>query len=108
VYPEIKHQHQTTKFALVFTGKELAVLKTLEITSESHSESFCIFSDSRSVLMCLNEKSLTKEHSVLILRIKEKLLALKKYKKDIKLVWIPGHMDIVLNEVTDVSTKDSI
>jgi ribonuclease HI len=58
--------------------------------------------------MCLNERSLTKKHSILILKIKEKLLALKKHKKDIKFVWIPGHMGIVLNEIADASAKESI
>jgi hypothetical protein len=105
---EIRHQHQTTKFVLVFTGEPMAVLKTLEIISESHRESFCICSSSRSVLICLNERSLTKEHSISILKIKEKLLALMKHKKDIKLVWIPAHMGIVLKEVADALAKDSI
>jgi hypothetical protein len=57
--------------------------------------------------MCLNERSLTKEHLILILRIKEKLLALKKHKKkNIKSLWIPAHVDIVLNEIADASAKD--
>jgi hypothetical protein len=41
--------------------------------------------------MCLNKRSLTKKHSILILKIKEKLLALRKLQKDIKFVWIPVH-----------------
>jgi hypothetical protein len=50
-------------------------------------------------LMCLNEKSFTTKLSILILRMKEELLALKKHKKDIKFVWIPAHMSIVLCEM---------
>jgi ribonuclease HI len=55
--------------------------------------------------MYLNERLLTKKHSILILKIKEKLLALRKHKKDIKFVWIPVHTGIVLNEIADVSAK---
>jgi ribonuclease HI len=33
---------------------------------------------------------------------------LKKHKKDIKCVWIPAHMGIVLNEIADVLAKESI
>jgi hypothetical protein len=58
--------------------------------------------------MCLNERLLTKKHSILILKIKEKLLALRKHKKDIKSVWIPAHTGIVLNEIADASAKESI
>jgi ribonuclease HI len=58
--------------------------------------------------MCLNERSLTKEHSVSILKITEKLLALKKYEKDIKFVWIPAHLGIVLIEIADASATESI
>jgi hypothetical protein len=49
-----------------------------------------------------------KKHSILMLKIKEKLLALKKHKKDIKYVWIPAHMGIVLKKTADVSVKESI
>jgi hypothetical protein len=38
----------------------MAILKTLEIISKSQGELFCVCSDSRSVLMGLNERSLTK------------------------------------------------
>jgi hypothetical protein len=82
----------TTKFASVFTGEAMAVLKTLEIISESQGESF--------------ERSLKK--AMLSLKIKEELLALKKHKKDIKFVWIPTHMGIVLNEIANASAKESI
>jgi hypothetical protein len=53
------------------------------------------------VLICLNERSLSKKHSVLILKVKEKLLALKEHEKDIKCVWIPCKM-------ADVAPKESI
>jgi ribonuclease HI len=104
---EIRHRYQTTKFASVYTGEAMAVLKTLEIISESQGESFYICSDSRSVFMCLNEKSLTKKHSILILKIKEKLLALRKHKKDIKSVLILAHTGIVLSEI-DALAKECI
>jgi hypothetical protein len=39
---EIRHQYQATKFTSVFTGEAMAVLKTLEIISESQGESFYI------------------------------------------------------------------
>jgi hypothetical protein len=54
----------------------------------------------------VNSCALTNGHSVTILKIKEKLLALKKHKKDIKFVWIPAHMGIVLTEIADVSTTE--
>jgi hypothetical protein len=60
------------------------------------------------VYSCLNEISLTKKHSILIRKIKKKLLPLKKHKNDIECVWIPAHMDIVLNEIADASAKESI
>lgn len=49
--------------------------------------------------MCLQKKI----HSILILKIKAKLLALKKHKEDIKSVWIPAHMGIALIKITDAS-----
>jgi ribonuclease HI len=104
----IRHQYRTTKFASIFTGEAIADLKTLEIINESQGESFYICSDTRSVLMCLTERSLTNKHSIIILKIKEKLLALRKHKKDIKFVWIPAHMGIELNEIAYASTKESI
>jgi hypothetical protein len=55
---EIRHQYQTTKFESIFTGEAMAILKNLEIISEFQGESFCVFSESTSVLMCLNERSL--------------------------------------------------
>jgi ribonuclease HI len=78
------------------------------MTSESQGESVCICSGSRSILMCLYDTLLTKKHSILNLKIKGKLLALKKHKEDIKFVWIPAHIGIVLNEIVDLSTKESI
>jgi ribonuclease HI len=105
---EIRHQYWTTNFASIFIEEAMVILKNLEIISEFEGESFCIYSDSRSVLMCLNERLLTKKHSILILTIKEKLVALKKHKKDIKYVWIPAHMGIALNEIADGLAKESI
>jgi flagellar biogenesis protein FliO len=58
--------------------------------------------------MGLNERSLTRRHSILILKIKEKLLVLNCHKMDIKFIWTPTHMGIVLNEIADASSKDSI
>jgi ribonuclease HI len=78
---EIRHRYRTTKFASVFTGEAMAVLKTLEIISESQGESFYIRSDSSSVLMCLNERSLTKKHSILILKIKRKTNGIEETQK---------------------------
>jgi hypothetical protein len=52
---EVRRQYRTRKFASAFTGEAMAVLKSLEIISESQGES-----DPRSVRMRLNEKSLTK------------------------------------------------
>jgi ribonuclease HI len=105
---EIRHQYQTTEFVSIFTGEAMVVLKTLEIISESQGESVYVCSDSRNVLTCLNERSLTKKkHSILILKIKEKLLALKKHKMDFTFVWIPAHMGIV-NETADELAKESI
>lgn len=57
---EIIHQYRTTKFASIFKGEALAVLKTLEIISESQGESFYLYSNSRSVHMWFNKRSLTK------------------------------------------------
>jgi hypothetical protein len=37
---EIRHQYRTKKFASIFTGEAMAVLKTLEIISESQGETF--------------------------------------------------------------------
>jgi hypothetical protein len=56
----------------------------IQIISESQGESFYIYSDCRRVFAFLNERLFTKKHSILILKIKEKLLALKKHKKSIK------------------------
>jgi hypothetical protein len=105
---KIRQQYPTTKFASIFTGEAMGVLKTLQITRESQGESFCVCSDSIRILMCINVRSLTKKHSIFILKIKEKLPALKKHKENINFVWIPAHMGIVLNEIADASTKDSI
>jgi hypothetical protein len=61
----------------------------IELISESQGESFYVCSNSRSVFMCLNDRSLTKKkHTILNMKIKQKLLQLKKHKKDIKSVWI--------------------
>jgi hypothetical protein len=49
-----------------------------------------------------------KKHSILILKIKEKLLASKKHKKDIKLVRIPVHRGILLNEIAAASATEII
>jgi hypothetical protein len=51
--------------------------------------------------MYLNERSL-KDRPILILKIKEKLSALKKH-KDIKCVWIPAHMGNVLSKIAKES-----
>jgi ribonuclease HI len=58
--------------------------------------------------MCLNERLLTKKHSILIFKIREKLVALKKYKKDVKFVWIPAYAGILLNEIADATVKEGI
>jgi ribonuclease HI len=58
--------------------------------------------------MCLNEISLAKKHSILILKIKENILTLKKHKKDIRSVWIPANMGIVLNEVANALARETI
>jgi hypothetical protein len=52
--------------------------------------------------------SAKKKHSKLILKRKEKLSALKKHENNIKFAWIPAHTDIALNEIADVSAKESI
>jgi hypothetical protein len=56
---DVIHQYRTTKFPSIFTGEAMAVLKTLEIISDSQGESICVCFDTRSVLRCLNERSLT-------------------------------------------------
>lgn len=45
--------------------------------------------------------------NLILLKINEKLLALKNHKMDIKFVWIPVHMSIILNKIADVSAKES-
>jgi hypothetical protein len=56
--------------------------------------------------MFMKERSLTKEQSVLIPEVKEKLLALKK-QKDINCVWIPAYMGIVVSKMAVASAEGS-
>ncbi|KYQ48810.1 hypothetical protein ALC60_12140 [Trachymyrmex zeteki] len=89
----------------IFTAEAAAILSALNLIIKSDLLRFTIFSDSKSVLMALENIRKLKHHSHLIQEINQALINCKLKDKDVQLVWIPAHSNIIGNENADSLAK---
>ena len=99
-------QFKLRKEVSIFTVEAMAILKTLEyINSCKNKKKFLIISDSKSVLLDMENFRKKKTQNYLIHQIINKLMETK---KDIRFLWIPSHVGIKGNEKVDKLAKDAI
>ncbi|KAL4104315.1 hypothetical protein QTP88_019616 [Uroleucon formosanum] len=89
----------------IFSAEALAILKAIEIVNTSAHTNFLILSDSLSALNSIKNKTNPSDIAILI---QNNLDEAKQKKKQIILIWIPGHTEIRGNETADTYAKIAI
>ena len=89
----------------IFSAEVKALLLALKMVYQSKRTKFLILSDSLSSLMAIKEKKL--DHPFLI-DFFEHYTQLCQEGKDIKLMWVPSHVNIKGNEEADAAAKEAL
>ena len=89
----------------IFSAEVKALLLALKMVYQSKRTKFLILSDSLSSLMAIKEKKL--DHPFLI-DFFEHYTELCQEGKDIKLMWVPSHVNIKGNEEADTAAKEAL
>ena len=100
--PEDKHLFKLLDIFSIFSGEAYAILQALIYIKKSKYDKFIIFSDSKSVILAIQDL-VTK--NPIIQNIIEMNVKLKDLKKDVWISWIPAHIGIKGNEETDSAAK---
>jgi len=90
-----------------FTAECYAILEALLFISNSPSDNYLIASDSMSCLQSLITNPFNSKLSPLIFQIKHHLHLLNQSKFQVQLIWIPGHVGILGNEMADRLAKET-
>ena len=100
--PEDKHLFKLPDIFSIFSGEAYAILQALIYVEKSKYDKFIIFSDSKSVILAIQDLA-TK--NPIIQNIIEMNVKLKDLKKDVWISWIPAHIGIKGNEEADSAAK---
>eukprot|EP00102_Acyrthosiphon_pisum_P018398 XP_008190141.1 PREDICTED: uncharacterized protein LOC100572585 [Acyrthosiphon pisum] len=82
----------------IFSAEAIAILKAIETIQTTKHTKFVILSDSLSAIKNIQNKNNPNDISVLI---QNQLDEAKTNKKQISIIWIPGHTGIAGNEIAD-------
>ncbi|XP_070525178.1 uncharacterized protein [Cardiocondyla obscurior] len=106
--PELKLQikHKLPSETSIFTAEAWAIYQALIVIIQFNISKSIIFSDSKSVLDALNSKHIIHKN-YLILLIRDKIASIIHSSANIKLMWIPAHVDISGNEQADCLAKEA-
>lgn len=88
----------------IFTAELRAIVDALIIISNSAPNNFVIFSDSKSVLQAID---LYNNHHPIVRKINTRIVRLAARQKNIKLCWVPGHINVEGNETADVKAREA-
>jgi ribonuclease HI len=89
----------------IFTAEEFAIVIAIKFIIKQDTDNFAILTDSKSVLQPLQGNCLTSSTNWLIYDIKSRLKTSESLGKNIKLIWIPEHAEILGNELADQKAK---
>nr|XP_012137700.1 PREDICTED: uncharacterized protein LOC105662116 [Megachile rotundata] len=100
-------QEETSSYGLhpydsIYTAETYAILSALNLINRSPQSKFIIFSDSLSIIRKTQDIKYTTE---MHLEIQEKYNKLIKDNNTIIIAWVPSHMDIYGNTMTDLQAK---
>lgn len=101
VKPQFVFKYKLYDKSSIFTAEAIAILKSLDNIGKSNFKSFCVFSDSLSVLGALQNTKNRRNQNHLIQMLNNSLYKLSKEGKYIRLIWIPSHLGIEGNEQAD-------
>jgi ribonuclease HI len=91
----------------IFSAEAFAIITALKYITSLQESHFAILTDSKSVLQALETNCFKSTTNWLQFDLKARIQTAKKAGKTIKLIWIPGHSDILGNEVVDKAAKSS-
>lgn len=107
--PEVQvRRFRAPGFASIFTAEALAIAETLIWISTLEQSSFAIFLDSLSVLRALSSKTNSSKKSYLVGYLKNQLKNLQDNGISVKLYWVPAHVGLAGNELTDTEAKAAL
>jgi ribonuclease HI len=89
----------------IFTAEAFAIIIAIKFILQQKYANFAILTDSKSVLQALQGNCLTSLTNWLIYDIKSRLQTGANLGKSIKLIWVPGHAEILGNEQADQKAK---
>jgi ribonuclease HI len=89
----------------IFTAEAFAIIIAIKFILQQQHSQYAILTDSKSVLQALQGNCLTSSTNWLIYDIKSRLQTGANLGKSIKLIWVPGHAEILGNEVADQKAK---
>ena len=97
----------STSFHGELVGLDLAVESGLKAQQHSDMKCLHIFCDCRSAIKSVSSFKCLKSHNQVKTAFLEKVAELKSKHIQVNLTWVAGHVDLIPNEIADVSAKDA-
>ncbi|CAI6372874.1 unnamed protein product [Macrosiphum euphorbiae] len=106
VWNNMEFMYKLPSSCSIFTAEAFAIIKALDLITDRHLQDTIIFTDSLSAINNINN---TNNPSDIGLYVQNKIYTLQKINNfKIKLFWIPGHSNIIVNERSDLAAKTAI
>lgn len=100
-------QYRTSNKSSIFSSEAMALAPAFQSVFDIPEKIIYLFSDSKSVLQAILFKGCLKKSSHLIWIIRKLLYDLELLGKELSLFWIPAHVGIESNELTDLVAKNA-